>query len=413
MFVAPLPHPDELARITYKWERIRSLLVGMIEVIWQPGASVALLIAIRYFDADIFSKSIVSASNFLGFLIAPFSLSLFAKWGKPITRNMGLLYVATALLLTGAAFSQSIGFYVLLMALAHITLMQHLPMNTEMYGTHFTTDHRGHRISTVFLIAGSVSACASLVVGRVLDIHLNGFRFIYLIAALCALGVAVCLHQIPSIPLDRHKVGNPLHNVGLIKRDKLFAWMLFAWMLLGFGNLMTLPLRIEYMANPEFGINASNQVILLITGVTPLIARLVMTRMVGKLFDRMNLVTLRIFLNLLLLSSILLFFSTQNLWVMGIGMALLGCGMAGGRILWTLWVTKLAPPGQTSAYMSVHMLSTGLRGSIAPFLGYFLIDHIPMFTVALIGGCLTLIATALFLPARKPMQERGEQLAQG
>lgn len=404
--------PEELARITYRWERIRSLLTGFLEVIWQPGASVALLVAIRYFDADFFSKGIVSATNFLGFLFAPITLSLFARGGRPITRNMAALYGGTAVFLFCAAGSTQLGFYVSFMALAHITLMQHLPMNTEMYGMHFTTGQRGHRISTVFLIAGSVSAVASLGVGRLLDIDLNLYRFVFAAAGGCALGIAACLLQVPSRPLNPAKVGHPLRNLRLIREDGLFAWMLLSWMLLGFGNLMTLPLRIEYMANPDFGINASNQTILLITGVVPLVSRLIMTRLLGKLFDRMNLVWLRMLLNLLLLASMLLFFSTPRLPVMALGMALLGSGMAGGRILWTLWVTKLAPPDQTSAYMSVHMMSTGLRGSVAPFVGYLLIDHLPLLQVALIGSGLTLISTLMFFPARHAMADRGEVLAE-
>jgi MFS family permease len=402
--------PEDLARITYTWERIRSLLTGFLEVIWQPGASVALLVAIRYFDADVFSKGIISAANFLGFLFAPVSLSLFARTGRPITRIMAFLYCSTAALLFAASFASQLVPYVLLMAFAHILLMQHLPMNTEMYGNHFTTHQRGHRISTVFLIAGSVSAIASVMVGRFLDIDLQSFRLIYRGAACCAVGIALCLIQIPSRPLELSKVGHPLRNIGLIKRDPLFAWMLLSWMLLGFGNLMTLPLRVEYMANPDFGIDATNQTILLITGVVPLLARLMMTRVLGKLFDRVNLVTLRMALNLVLLVSMLCFFSTSNLWVMTLGMALLGSGMAGGRILWTLWVTKLAPPDQTSAYMSVHMMSTGIRGSIAPFVGYLLISQMPILQVAVIGSVLTLISTVMFFPARKHMTRRGQVL---
>ncbi len=411
MKVLPLPPPAELADLTYKWEKLRSVLVGMVEVIWQPGASVALLIAIRYFEADDFSKGIVSASNFIGFLIAPLSLSLFARFGRPITWNMAGLYAGTALLLFCAAFTTHLPIYVFLMAIAHITLMQHLPMNTEMYGTHFTTDLRGRRMSTVFLIAGSISAAAGLLTGYILDLNLNGFRGLFILSACAALGAAFCLLQIPSRPLDPKKVGNWVHNLGLVKRDRLFAWMLFSWMLMGFGNLMTLPLRIEYMANPVFGINASNKVILLVTGVIPLIARLIMTRFLGRLFDRVNVVLLRIGLNLLFLISMLLFFSTSHVWVMAVAMALLGGGMAGGKLLWTLWVTKLAPPDLSSAYMSIHMLSTGLRGSIAPFIGYGLIQIMAILQVAWLGAGMVLVSTLLFIPAKRHMDRRTLELS--
>jgi hypothetical protein len=86
--------------------------------------------------------------------------------------------------------------------------------------------------------------------------------------------------------------------------------------------------------------------------------------------------------------------------------------MAGGRIIWSLWVTKLAPPGQASAYMSVHMLSTGLRGSIAPFVGFALLAQWSAATVSNIGLGLIFLSTLLFLPARAPMERRAQHLAQ-
>jgi predicted MFS family arabinose efflux permease len=193
-------------------------------------------------------------------------------------------------------------------------------------------------------------------------------------------------------------------------KDRLFGWMLLSWMLLGFGNLMTLPLRTEYMANPRFGINATNQEILFITGAVPLIFRLMASRALGKLFDRWNLVTLRLFLNSLFLVSVLIFFNTRNLWLLGLSMAFLGTAMAGGKITWSLWVTKLAPSGQASAYMSIHMLSTGLRGSIAPFVGFALIEGMPPRDVSFIGIGLMLISTLMFLPARPHMDIRTREI---
>ena len=40
---------------------------------------------------------------------------------------------------------------------------------------------------------------------------------------------------------------------------------------------------------------------------------------------------------------------------------------------WTLWVTKVAPAGRESSYMSIHSFFTGVRGVPAPFVGYWII----------------------------------------
>ena len=41
---------------------------------------------------------------------------------------------------------------------------------------------------------------------------------------------------------------------------------------------------------------------------------------------------------------------------------------------WTLWVTKVAPAGRESSYMSIHSFFTGVRGVPAPFVGYWIIN---------------------------------------
>lgn len=400
----------ELAEKTYYWERIRSLFSGIIEIIWQPGAAVALLVAIRYYELGTVAKSLISASGFMGFLLTPLTLSLFAHARRSIHQAMAMLFVLTGFLLVLIPVIPGAIPFVILVTAAQMVMVQYTPMYTEMYSSHFTTLQRGHRIGTVFIIAGAVSVVANLVVGQLLDINLEWFKALMLLAAGCCWISAFCLWQIPSDPLQPEKVGRPLKNLSLAWTDKLFGWLLSSWMLLGFGNLMTLPLRTEYMANPRFGIDASNQMILVITGAIPLICRLLASRALGKLFDRWNLVHLRIMLNGFFLVSVLLFFSTRNYWIMGLSMALLGTAMAGGRIAWSLWVTKLAGPGQSSAYMSVHMFSTGLRGTLAPFIGFALIESLSVRQVSGLGAGLVLLSTLMFLPAVKHMDQRGKEL---
>jgi len=399
-----------LADTTYYWERIRGIFTGLIEVLWMPGSGVALLVTSRYFEGGVLSKGLISASGFIGFLFTPLTLSLFAMMRWPIHRNMSLLYLLGAVCLFILPFFDSLEVFVGLAMLAHVLLVQYTPMFTEMYGAHFTTTQRGHRISTVFLIGGACSILASLASGYLLDLQLNLYRpLVWVVAAACVASAA-CLSQIPTKPLQKEKVGNPLRNLSLPIKDRLFGWMLLSWMLLGFGNLMTLPLRVEYMVNPRFGIEASNLSVLIVTGAIPVLFRLLASRSLGRLFDRWNLVTLRLFLNSLFLLSIVIFFNSRSLWLLGVSMAFLGTAMAGGRITWSLWVTKLAPPGKASSYMSVHMLSTGLRGSTAPFLGFYLLNRMEPEHVGWLGTAMIVVSTLMFLPARPHMALRTQKV---
>ena len=69
------------------------------------------------------------------------------------------------------------------------------------------------------------------------------------------------------------------------------------------------------------------------------------TKFWASLFDQIKLITF--------LSSCLFFWSI-NLYLMGFAMALARVAYGGSRILWQLWVTKIAPEGKISEYMSLN-----------------------------------------------------------
>ena len=76
-------------------------------------------------------------------------------------------------------------------------------------------------------------------------------------------------------------------------------------------------------------------------------------------------------------------------------MALQGLAFGGGKIFWSLWVTKIAPEEKASTYMSIHMALTGLRGSLAPFIGYAILSRSNPAYVATVG--MTLIVASIML----------------
>jgi len=82
-------------------------------------------------------------------------------------------------------------------------------------------------------------------------------------------------------------------------------------MLMSFANLMMLPLRVEYLANPDYGQALSVGAIALLTGVIPNIARLILSPL-GYLFDHMNFFALRVTLNIGFAIGILTFFLKQQ-----------------------------------------------------------------------------------------------------
>lgn len=396
------------SELTRKHEAIRHLFTGFIEVLWLPGSSVALLVAISVFDAPNVYRSLIPAAGFIGFLYTPLTLIAIAHSFKPVGKVASAIFVASGVGLLLSIAIPNMHWYVLFVCLAHLILVQHVPLITQIYSNNFTAETRGKYAAQFFLISGVISALASPTIGWLLDENISFYAMVLAMGALACFGCAWSLQGVPSKPLETRHVGNIFHNLRLAWDDKLFGWMLSAWMLMGFGNLFTLPLRVIIMKDPVFGVNASNTQTLIITGAIPLLSRLLCTLYVGKLFDRWNLIHLRVTLNALFLSSILLFFTTTNLIVMGISSVFLGAAFSGGKLTWSLWVTKIAPEEKTSAYMSVHTFFTGIRGVGAPFLGVYLLSRYPQQTVSYAAAGLILISTLMFLPAARhiPIRDR-------
>ena len=108
-------------------------------------------------------------------------------------------------------------------------------------------------LTALFSIGFALAGVAYLTkIGLSLDLRYNGRRLRYLGSG---------LRQNSSNRLSRNNIGNPWQSSSLIWRDRFFGFILGRWMLLGMGNLIALPVRIEYLANPKFDVNASNTTI--------------------------------------------------------------------------------------------------------------------------------------------------------
>ncbi len=398
---------DERTRITYFWDRVRGSAGGFLEATFQ---TFALLVAIRVFEAPAFVKATLPAAFPMGFLLAPMTVYLAAR----MQRRAGVICAGYAIFcgigLALAAASGGLWLFVVSILVSQIILSQVAPLVTQIYANNYSSKELGGRFSTTFLISASMAAFVSYTGGRLLDYDLSYYTGIFVCGALASLVVALAFLKIPTVPLKRVSKGNPWQSIGLLKTDKLFALMLGAWMIMGLGSFMTFPIRIEYMANPVYGINATNEQIGLIFGAVPMITRLLSTKFWGYFFDRLNLVTLRIVLNFLLIASHLLFFNTTSLWMMGVAGGILGLSFGGGSIMWQLWVTKISPPDKIADYMSVHSALTGVRGLMAPFLGYTLLQWAGPVIIGWVAAALIGIATILFLPTRVLLDVRRETL---
>ena len=400
----------ERAAATHRYDTLRAPFLGILEAGW---GTFALVIAIRHFEAPEIDKAFIAGAWPMGFLLTPLTLYLLARLRCLPSLACGLLFALSGLLMIGASAAQSLALYTGLIIGSQIASGQHGPLALQIYTDNYAPNERGRRLSTPLALTALSAILFSLLGGWLLDASIHYYPILFSLMSCAALLAAWLSYQIPSRALAAEHVGHPWQNISLLWKDRFFGYLLHTWMLLGLGNLITLPIRVEYLANPKYGINADNTTIAFLLLVVPSAARVVSTKMWGRVFDTLPLITTRNLLNLCFLLSIGGFFFSRNLVLLTLSMLLLGLATSGGKIIWSLWVTKIAPPAKAASYMSIHMALTGIRGSLAPFIGYWILSQsncapavIPR-SVAIVGMLLVALAMFLFERVRGHQRLRG------
>lgn len=419
----------QLARETYRWDLFRNAFTGIFETI---GQTFILYVAIKFFAApDAFStdpvppgtadygwfgflmKPLLQASFQVGMVIAPVGVMIAVALRMPIGRVCAWYFIVGALALLVAANAASLPVYFIMALAAFTAAGMAPPLITTIFSLNYAEHDRGKRFSTGTLVNTLVASLFAWGAGQLLEDHLGRYSLLFMLGSFAACMCAFAFCRMPTIPLPEDTSVRPWPKFALALQDKLFGYMLLAWMIMGVGNLMTIPLRVEYLANPDFGMNVSPQEFAIIMGSIPLLFRIISIKIWGWLFDALNFVWVRMLINLCFLASVIVFFNAQTTVGAGIGMAFLGLAFGGGKTAWTLWVTKLARPEQVSDYMGLHSGLTGLRGVAAPFIGYAMLSALGPQTTSWVAAGMIFISLLMFAPLRKLLAERSAALAGG
>lgn len=398
-----------VVRRTQVLDLARSLPLG---VLLPLESSVLLTIAIKRFDASGPVKGLIAASAGIGLLASPLVTSVARRTGRPV---MALAAAVSAVGAAGFALAAT-GPLALLVVGAIVgtaSLNAIIPLVTLTYQRNFPVAQRGKRVGWGMASKVAVSAGAGLAMGALLRDHLDRWWIVLLAGAAASLVAAVLQWNIPSTALERvpgHR-NRPWPHFHLLRTDRRLRLTLGAWMLMGFGNLMLLPLRVEYLARPEYGIVADAAMITLLTVTVPSVVRLISMPLFGIVFDRLSFFASRIVVNFLFALYVAAFFTgTSDVGLM-IGAVTLGIGSAGGDLMWNLWVTKFAPPSRVADYMGLHTFFTGIRGVAAPLLAFAVIGRFELGAVAMMAAALMVASSAVLLPEAR--SERALRAADG
>ena len=383
----------DLSQRTFRVDLFRSSLNGILEV----GFNVfVILIAIRFLDASQGFKSLLAAGSAFGFFLMPWTSKLSALLQKPVTHIAGFIMLICSLSLMFCSQVKSILPYTACLLVAQISLSQMPGLMIHVYSSNYNSSNRGRSVSWNFIFASSIGMIFSYLFGVFLDQNGSLYYFLFWGMGLIAFSSSVALFLIPSTAVKIAETSSSLlGGLTYIYKDRLFRKMLFGWMLMGLGVIMTIPVRIEYVAG-NGGMGMTNKQIAILFGVS-MLSGVLTSRIWGKLFDQISFVPYRLSLNFFLLFSIIIFFSSSTFWGLAIGAILGGVATGGASIAWSLWVMKIAPDGRESDYMGAHVFMTGIRGALAPFLGYFVLGLVGFNGVIYCSSFLILASVLIFL----------------
>jgi predicted MFS family arabinose efflux permease len=384
--------------ITYRYERWRALTSGVIE---SAGTTFLLLIAVRAYHSGAMWKSAVACGSSLGLIFTPMVVAVVTRRALAPARAAAWLFFGGAAAFVLSAIFQSLPVFALASMLAMAAAASAIPLFTHIYQENYPDRQRGRLFSRTVMIRIASAVAFSYAAGWALSHYFEYFQALLLFFALALAFGGFCLARVPSHPIHDDGGAHPFRAMRFVRDDKLFRRTLICWMFMGFANLMMLPLRVEYLASPRYGLNLTVGMIALLTGVIPNVARLILSPVWGHLFDRMNFFALRVTLNAGFAIGILTFFVSDSFLGLVIGAVIFGISNAGGDVAWSLWVTKFAPPGRVADYMSVHTFFTGVRGVLAPLVAFTLVQKLSLGILAGLSAALIVAASLLLLPEIK------------
>ena len=385
--------PEDVKR-SFRIEVARGLPAGTIEAF---GSTFLLLIALRHFHLSTGWKASIGAAQQIGLLLAPVTLTWATKWGWSASKGISRMLLLGSLGALAPLLWPHPTVFVLGCLVAFTTSGAQWALLQTIYTDQFPAARRGRMLSLAIAAKFACSGLVAIGVGHLLGQDASTWKWAQLLLLVSVLGSSGCIRALGGSALQPHVDTIPgvrerpwARRWELLKSDRTLRLTLSSWMFMGFANLMMIPLRVEFLANPRYGIDASSSTIGLLTITIPAVLRLLLAPLYGWVFDHLPFFVARILVNVGFAVSIIAFFSGKAMIGLVIGAVVFGIAAAGGDVMWALWTSRLAPPEHVADYSALHTFSTGIRGVIAPFVGLWLLDN--DFSPRIVGsGCAALI----------------------
>lgn len=392
------------------------------------------IVATKYFNAGPTLLAVITAAPMFGNIIALFWAELARSRRKvPLVNwlQLGVLSSITAVAFT-RALPVEIGGWVFagLIVLARVMASGIVTIRSTIWRYNYPRQLRGQIVGRISMVATVALAGATLAGSIWLDRDPSAYVWLYPAAA--ALG-AIGIWQFSQIRVrqertllrreqqqvytlrpenvaetDEANVLNfvPRATVGIVRflrdstrvlrEDRQFAQYQWWQFLNGASFMMMIP-PLVFMVSREMTDPRSQYVLAtVVLQLIPMAASVVFINAWSPIFDRTHILRFRVYQSVVSVAAQATMWAgaiADMLWVVAAAQVLVGVSNAAGNLAWNLGHNDFSKKEDATAYMGVHVMLTGLRGFIAPFIGAWL------FAGGLAGRNVFAVTTALTIAA--------------
>lgn len=408
IFGTPKLAPAE--KKSLKREQVNDLTVPVALAMLEGGF--VGVIADKIYDVPAGVLALLASAAFIGNLSSYFWTKIANARAKvPVVVGLQALTMACLILIVAAPVN-AIGTIMVVVGVvaARCLTAGTVTIRSVVWSLNYPRSIRARTTGRLHVFTSLVMVATTLVAGPILDTNPDTFRWMYVAGILIALIGTLSFSRVQVSGELRHRVyerqstakSTTSESVGffrILKNDKRFARYELYQFLSGVSN-MILEAPLIYLVSRQ--LQASYTVSIAVIMAIPFLMRTVSVPIWARYFDIVHVTKFRTRLGLVwVLSHLILWIGAlfSSVVVLGIAQAISGFARGGGTIAWQLGHNDFAPPEKLSAYMSVHVTLTGLRGALSAILGIALyvgwsnISWLPDFPG--IGGYLFLLAAAI------------------
>jgi len=424
-------HQPYMLRLNYHHEMWSAMTYPLAAALAE-GAFAA-IVAAKYFQASGTLVAVITAAPMFGNIMALLWAELARDRQKVRFVNalqIGVILSVAAVALTIFIPSKAVGGWVFagLIISARVFAAGIVTVRSTIWRYNYPRHLRGQVVGRINMIATGVLALTTFLGSRWLDKNPDAYVWLYLMAAaLGLLGVwqfshirvrrersllrearIVTARPESMAQTDETNVMNYTPSEGrgffsvigrafaVLREDRRFRLYQRWQMIAGFSFMMLQPPLVFLVSRRLTDPDRDYMLATVVLQIIPLLASIITLPLWAPLFDRVMISKFRVIQGVSWLAAqgtILAGAYFMSLPVIMAGQLLIGVSISAGNLVWNLGHNEFAPPEKSGDYMAVHVMLTGLRGFIAPFVGVYLFQLLGEgYALFVISLCLNLVA---------------------